>query len=128
MDPGHISRMIKGNKDEADLGEDTKVNLNDVHISEIRDSFSELVEEVVLGENDRLIVFIDDLDRLEPARAVEALEVLKNILECEKCVFVLAIDYNAVIRGVKEKYGNDFDDEKAEISLIKLFRCHLWFL
>ena len=53
----------------------------------------------------RLVIFIDDLDRLEPRKAVELLEVLKNFLDCENCVFVLAIDYDVVCKGVAAKYG-----------------------
>lgn len=54
---------------------------------------------------DRVVNFVDDLDRLVPAKAVELLEVLKLFLDCKQCVFVLAIDYEVVIRGAIEKYG-----------------------
>lgn len=50
-------------------------------------------------------LFVDDLDRLIPSKAVELLEVLKLFLDCKQCVFVLAIDYEVVIRGSIEKYG-----------------------
>jgi hypothetical protein len=33
------------------------------------------------------------------------LELLKNIFTLEKCVFILAIDYDVVIKGLKPKYG-----------------------
>ena len=51
------------------------------------------------------IVFVDDLDRIDPALAVELLELLKNIFDIEGCVFVLAIDYDVVIKGLKPKFG-----------------------
>lgn len=35
----------------------------------------------------RIVFYIDDLDRLQPLRAVELLEVLKIFLDCEKCVY-----------------------------------------
>ena len=66
--------------------------------------------------NKRVIFFIDDLDRLNPGRAVELLEVLKNFLDCKNCVFVLAIDYDVVWRGVAAKYGDVVGDTRAEIS------------
>ncbi len=51
------------------------------------------------------IVFVDDLDRIDPALAVELLELLKNLFDIERCVFVLAIDYDVVIKGLKPKFG-----------------------
>lgn len=57
----------------------------------------------------RFIVFIDDLDRLEPKKAVELLEVLKVFMDCQNVVFILAIDYEVVVRGVADKYGTDFE-------------------
>lgn len=66
--------------------------------------------------NKRVVFFIDDLDRLNPRRAVELLEVLKNFLDCKNCVFVLAIDYDVVWRGVAAKYGDVVGDTRAEIS------------
>ena len=56
-------------------------------------------------KKDRVVVFIDDLDRLIPSKAMELLEVLKIFFDCNNCVFVLAIDYDVVIRGAAEKYG-----------------------
>lgn len=49
--------------------------------------------------------YIDDLDRIDPPMAVEILELLKNIFDLEKCVFILAIDYDVVIKGLKPKFG-----------------------
>jgi predicted KAP-like P-loop ATPase len=70
----------------------------------------------------RILVFIDDLDRLEPLRAVELLEVLKIFLDCEKCVFVLALDYNVVVSGVKRRYGADFDAERGRSFFDKIIQ------
>ena len=63
---------------------------------------------------DRIVVFIDDLDRLVPSKAMELLEVLKIFFDCNKCVFVLAIDYDVVIRGAAEKYGFNLNDRSAQ--------------
>lgn len=55
--------------------------------------------------NRGFIVFIDDLDRIEPRMAVTLLEALKNLFDIKNCIFVLAIDYDVVERGVEQKYG-----------------------
>lgn len=67
----------------------------------------------------RLVMFIDDLDRLNPQKAVEVLEVLKLFLENDHCVFVLAIDYDVIVRGVEAKYGDT--NGKANLDARKFF-------
>lgn len=51
------------------------------------------------------LFFIDDLDRIDPPVAVQILELLKNIFDIDKCIFVLAIDYGVVVKGLKPKFG-----------------------
>lgn len=81
-------------------------------IKNLKEQFEQCVNATLTKTGkDRIVVFIDDLDRLEPRKAVELLEVLKLFLDCEHCVFVLAIDYDVVCRGVEAKYGNLADDK-----------------
>lgn len=69
-----------------------------------------LINEVSQKENGvtdkAFLIFVDDLDRLEPRLAVTLLEALKNLFDIEKCVFVLAIDYDVVTFGIEQKYGS----------------------
>lgn len=58
--------------------------------------------------------YIDDLDRIDPPVAVEILELLKNIFDLEKCVFILAIDYDVVIKGLKPKFGELTEKNERE--------------
>lgn len=51
------------------------------------------------------LIFVDDLDRLEPKLAVTLLEALKNLFDIKNCIFILAIDYDVVATGVEQKYG-----------------------
>ena len=61
-----------------------------------------------------IIFFIDDLDRLNPAMAVELLELLKNIFTLDRCIFILAIDYDVVVKGLKGKFGDLTDQNERE--------------
>lgn len=88
----------------------------------LKEEFQNLINSKAKGENDKVVIFVDDLDRLPPGRAVELLEVLKIFLDCEKCVFVLAIDYGVVSRGVREKYGDDFGEEKGKSFFDKIIQ------
>lgn len=78
----------------------------DSSVSELRNSLQISIDSV-LKETRRkgFIFFVDDLDRIDPSVAVEILELLKNIFTLENCVFVLAIDYDVVVKGLKPKFG-----------------------
>lgn len=75
-------------------------------ITKLREHLRKVISEKKQSENwERIVIFIDDLDRLRPIRAVELLECLKIFLDSEDCVFVIAIDYRVVIQGLQEKFG-----------------------
>ena len=83
-------------------------------VKQLRSSLDSIVSQIVGGENrvKRFVVFIDDLDRLDPSVAVQVLELLKNIFTIPHCVFILAIDYQVVVKGLKGKFGEP--NEKNE--------------
>ena len=86
-------------------------------VKQLRKSLVDIIDTVVgRKENDvsRFVVFVDDLDRLDPSIAVMVLELLKNIFTIEKCVFVLAIDYQVVVKGLKGKFGEPTADNEWE--------------
>lgn len=70
----------------------------------------------------RMVIFIDDLDRMKPEKAVELLEVVKNFMDIQGCVFVLAVDYGVVSRGIREKYGETMDDIKGRSFFDKIIQ------
>jgi hypothetical protein len=74
--------------------------------------------ETIVDRNDqyvkRFIIFIDDLDRLDPPTAVMVLELLKNIFDLPHCVFVVAIDYQVVVKGLKDKFGEPSEKNEWE--------------
>ena len=63
---------------------------------------------------DRILFIIDDLDRVDPVIAIEILDVLKNIVEVPGCVFILAIDYEIVVKGLRTKFGERSDANERE--------------
>lgn len=92
-------------------------------INELKTQFQAVVNaKIAQSGRDRLVIFIDDLDRLQPGKAVELLEVLKLFLDCDGCVFVLAIDYAVVSQGVKQKYGELLGEEKGRSFFDKIIQ------
>lgn len=57
-----------------------------------------------LGESKRIAILVDDLDRCSPAKIVSLLEAIKLVMDVPGFVFVLALDYDVLVRAVAEKY------------------------
>ena len=92
-------------------------------ISTLKARFQDCVKQALKEKKkDRVVFFVDDLDRLEPARAVELLEVLKLFLDCDRCVFLLAIDYAVVSQGIRQKYGESLDRDKGRSFFDKIIQ------
>ncbi|MDR1897760.1 MAG: KAP family NTPase [Prevotellaceae bacterium] len=84
-------------------------------ISEIRKDLQEIIQKCLAKSNKKgFIFFIDDLDRMNPPTAVQLLELLKNIFTLENCVFVLAIDYDVVVKGLEPKFGKISEQNERE--------------
>lgn len=62
----------------------------------------------------RFVCFIDDLDRVHPKTAIEILDVLKNVFDVPNCVFVLAIDFEVVVKGLEDKFGKKTAENERE--------------
>lgn len=88
---------------------------NDISLSELREELQTAVQMRIAEKGQRgVIVFVDDLDRLNPPVAVEILELLKNVFTLENCIFVLAIDYDVVVKGLEPKFGKLTDKNERE--------------
>lgn len=88
----------------------------DSDILQLKNEIGKLIDEVLTVNPSKqgFTFYIDDLDRIDPPVAVEILELLKNIFDLDKCVFILAIDYDVVIKGLKSKFGELTDKNERE--------------
>ena len=84
-------------------------------IGEVRTDLEKIIEDCI-QKDDKIgfIFFIDDLDRIDPPIAVQLLELLKNIFTLKNCIFVLAIDYDVVIKGLEPKFGKLTEKNERE--------------
>ncbi len=74
------------------------------------------------GDACRVVVFVDDLDRIRPAMALELLEAIKNFIDVSGCVFVMALDYEVVQRGMVEKLGIDLQKTSGKAFYDKMIQ------
>lgn len=76
----------------------------------------------------RVVLFIDDLDRCVPEKAIEVFEAIKLFMDVPDCVFVLGVDPSIISTGIHQKYQiqkNNNDEKlstnKDEISIGKRY-------
>jgi hypothetical protein len=67
-----------------------------------------------LPQGMKIVVFIDDLDRCDPPKAVEVLEAIKLLLDFERFIVFLALDARIITQAVEEHYGKVLTE--AEIT------------
>lgn len=116
------------------LGETVAGNLNEKFsetgtqdaskaLEELRDKIQEAVNaKLKSSRKNRIVVFVDDLDRLAPEKAVELLEVLKVFMDVPNCVFILAVDYAVVTQGLEKKYGVGVGHSKGRSFFDKIIQ------
>lgn len=70
---------------------------------------SEFLQSLLPEVGERLIVFVDELDRCKPSYAVKLLERIKHYFLDEKITFVFSVNINELQHTIKKHYGSDFD-------------------
>lgn len=67
----------------------------------------------------RIAVLIDDLDRCSPDKVVSLLEAINLVMDVPGFVFVLALDYDVLVRAVSERYphasGHVFIEKMVQV-------------
>jgi len=85
--------------------ERTKIHIEQVRfLEQFQAQFARLVKDRIESKNGRLVVFVDDLDRCLPEKAIEVLEAIKLFVDAPGCVFVLGLDQEVIARGVEIRY------------------------
>lgn len=64
--------------------------------------FNDLVKAALKGKHERLVVFIDELDRCDPKDVVATLIDLKTFLDQDKCAFIVAADREVIERALRK--------------------------
>ena len=78
-------------------------------LKELIDAF---LNEIIIERGNRLVVFIDELDRCKPSYAVQLLERVKHYFSNEKVTFVFSINSDALQHTIRTYYGADYDSSR----------------
>lgn len=79
---------------------------------DIENTINHLLNVILENRGDRLIIFVDELDRCKPSYAVDLLEKIKHYFLNEKVTFVFSINPEELVKTIKKCYGYDFDSSR----------------
>lgn len=85
------------------------------YVNKLRSGLKNMIQQITYDKKPvKCVFFIDDLDRVPPSTAVEILDITKNIFDIPNCVFVLAIDYDVIVKGLEVKFGIKGENNERE--------------
>ncbi len=91
--------------------------------TQFRSHFAQSVEGILQKTGKHaLVLYIDDLDRVPPVKAIELTEAIKNFLDVRGCVFLIACDYRVIQKGLFAKFGFDEKSRESRQYLDKIFQ------
>lgn len=79
---------------------------------EIHTAIKKLFEKLMGKEKNKLVIFIDELDRCKPSYAVTLLERIKHFFDNENIIFVFSTNLKQLSNTVKNAYGMYFDSDR----------------
>ena len=104
-----ISEFVKGSISDIVESFEAEKNL----IVEFHKSLSKAVESLnPKNKNQKVIIFIDELDRCRPTYAIALLERIKHLFNIDNIVFVLSLDKDQLNISLEAIYGNGMDSNE----------------
>jgi Cdc6-like AAA superfamily ATPase len=76
------------------------------------ESLKERIEKILDDENKKVVIFIDDIDRLDRQEIQMLLKIVKLCANFRHTIYILAFDEEMVASAISEKYGSGSDDPK----------------
>ncbi len=80
-----------------------------ISIEGLKDTFNQLLEEIKVEKANKLVIFIDELDRCNPKFAIKLLERIKHFFDNDEFIFVFSTNLNELQYTVKKFYGEGID-------------------
>ena len=88
-------------------GEDVFASLKSA--DDIRAMVERFINSLIEERGNRLVIFIDELDRCKPDYAIRFLERIKHYFDDERVTFVFSVSLSQLQCTVKNYYGAEFD-------------------
>lgn len=105
-----VKQILEAIKNFADASEDTLKE--EKKYESLNNRINKFLNNVVLDDEAKLIIFVDELDRCNPQYAVKLLERIKHYFNHEKIVFVISYNKMELQHSIKTLYGAEFSADK----------------
>lgn len=109
--PIDVESIFKGTKTLCGINDADR--FSELEFIEQMDSqVNSFLDYICEGQYDKLVIFIDELDRCKPSFAVELLEIIKHYFNHDKVIFVLSTNLSEFQYCIKQYYGDGFNGWK----------------
>ena len=76
---------------------------------DIRNEVKLIFDEAIVEQAQKLVIFIDELDRCKPSYALEMLERIKHYFDDDRIIFIVSVNKEQLTHTISNYYGNGFD-------------------
>lgn len=81
---------------------------DEANLDKVTENFNEELSKLT-SDDEKLIIFVDELDRCKPTYAVKVLERIKHYFNNDKVTFIFSTDLYQLQNTIKRYYGEGFD-------------------
>lgn len=81
-------------------------------IENLKDTLNLLLDKLLVEHGDKLVIFIDELDRCNPIYAIKLLERIKHFFDHENIIFIFSVNVNELTNTISNYYGQNFDSHR----------------
>ena len=107
---------------ERDLKQIENIAEANLSIGEIKEIMDSLISPIASETPDnKIYVFIDELDRCKPSQTIDLIEVIKHYFSLENVVFILSVDLEQLQISIRHVYGQGMDTEGYLMRFVDLF-------
>lgn len=118
-----IQQYIKANSGKMNFKLATPIKTTDEYEDELKEMLTSL-------NTRKIVIIIDDLDRLTPEKIVEALDAIKAFVNYDNCIFIVPFDESILKQALKRKSSKLNNNEdlliESELFLDKLFQYKIY--
>lgn len=105
-----IKEILEGLKNILETQEDWFKQIKKEN--DIEKQVRKFLSNIIRDDEEKLIIFIDELDRCNPQYAVKLLERIKHYFNHPKLVFVISYNKAELQHSIKTLYGSEFSADK----------------
>ena len=78
----------------------------------LKETLNLLLDKLLVERGDKLVIFVDELDRCNPIYSIKLLERIKLFFDHENIIFVFSVNENELTNTISNYYGQNFDSHR----------------